>query len=243
MWCGCGGTKRTWSRTPSSSISACSAATSPSPSWPLAPPTISSSASGRRSCGQRPHRDVGCLQRLDAADEQQHRRVDGQVERTAGATAFAGREERVLDAGRDDLDATLRVAVQAAELALLLGAADADGVGAGDDLVLGAVAPLGLVVAALGLHLGQRVERADERDVELVLDAVRDQAAEEVVGVHDVGRAIVLQVVDDRGRRTRRARVGSCSLARSNGPAVTCTTRWPGSTSTTSGWSALVRRV
>jgi|CXWK01.1.fsa_nt_gi hypothetical protein len=37
--------------------------------------------------------------------------------------------------------------------------------------------------------------------------------------------------------------LGSCSLARSKGPAGTCTTRWPGSTTTTSGWSALVRRV
>jgi hypothetical protein len=139
---------------------------------------------------KRSHCDVGCLQRLDAAHEQQHRGIHRQVEGTAGAAALAGCEERMLHARGNDLDATLRVAVQAAELALLLGAADADGVGAGDDLLLGTMAPLRLQVAAFGLHLGQRVERADERDVELVLDAMRNQAAEEVVGVHHVGRAI-----------------------------------------------------
>ncbi len=43
-----------------------------------------------------------------------------QLERGAGAGLVAGREERVLDARRDDLDAALRIAVEAPELALLL---------------------------------------------------------------------------------------------------------------------------
>lgn len=103
----------------------------------------------------------------------------------------------MLHARGNDLDATLRVAVQPAELALLLGAADADGVGAGDDLLFGTMAPLRLQVAAFRLHLGQRVKRADERDVELVLDSMRNQAAEEVVGMHHVGGRFVLEVVDD----------------------------------------------
>ena len=145
---------------------------------------------------QRPHRDIGCLQGLDATDEEQHRCVQRQIERTTRAAALAGREERVLDAGCDDLDATLRVAVEPAELAFLFGAADADGVGTADDLVLGAMPPLRFEVAALRFHLGQRVERADERDVQLVLDAVRNQATEEVVGVDDIRRRVVLEVVD-----------------------------------------------
>ena len=102
--------------------------------------------------------------------------VARQAERVAGAAPVAGGEEGVLDAGGDDLDAPGRVAVQPAELALLLGAADADRVGAADDLGLGALAPQRLEVAALGLDPGQRVERGDERQVELVLEAVADDA-------------------------------------------------------------------
>ena len=104
----------------------------------------------------------------------------------------------MLDTGRDDLDPARRLAVQAAELALLLGAADADRVGATDDLGLGSFAPFRLEIAAFGLHLGQGVERADERQVELVLDAMRDESAEPVVGVQHIGGRVVLDVVDHR---------------------------------------------
>ena len=147
--------------------------------------------------GERTHRDIGALQRLDAPDEQQHRTIEwaGRARLRAPA-AIARREERVLDSGRDDLDPARGLAVEAEELALLLGAADADRVGAADDLGLGALAPLGLEIAALGLHLGERVERADERQVELVLDAVADEAAEPVVGVQHIGGRVVLDVVD-----------------------------------------------
>ena len=69
------------------------------------------------------------------------RAVDRQPDGAAGAAAVAGREEGVLDGRRDDLDAPGRVAVEAAELALLLRAADADRVAAADDLGLGPVAP------------------------------------------------------------------------------------------------------
>ena len=147
---------------------------------------------------QRPDRHVGPLQRLDPTDEQDHRHVGRADRAQPGAALVARREEGVLDAGRDDLDPTLRVAVQPAELLLLLDAADADGVGAVDQLGLGAVAPAGFRVAALGLDPGQRVERRHERDVEGVLDAVGDDAAQPVVGVDDVGAAV--------WRRCRRAR-------------------------------------
>ncbi len=94
----------------------------------------------------------------------------------------------MLDAGSDDLDAALRVAVQPAELAFLLGTADQDCVGAADDLAFGAVAPLGFEVAAFRLHSGERVKGADEGNVELMLQAMRDETAEEIVGVQHVGR-------------------------------------------------------
>ena len=53
-------------------------------------------------------------------------------------------EEGVLDARSDDLDAAARVAVEATELLLLLDAAHTDGVGALDDLGLGAALGQGL---------------------------------------------------------------------------------------------------
>jgi hypothetical protein len=107
----------------------------------------------------------------------------------------------VLHPGRDDLDASLRVAVETSELLLLLDAAHADRVGAVDQLGLGSVTPAGLGVAALGLHAGDRVERRHERDVEDVLDAMRGHfAAQPVVGVHDVGAAVGQQVLEHAGR-------------------------------------------
>ena len=151
---------------------------------------------GSSEGGKRPDRHVGTLERLDPSDEQQHRSVGRQLERGACAGLVAGREERVLDTRRDDLDAALRIAVEAPELALLLGAADADRVGARDDLGLGPVAPDRLRVAALGLDASERVERRDERDVEDVLEAVGDDAAEPVVGMNDVGAAVGLQVLE-----------------------------------------------
>ena len=94
--------------------------------------------------GERPHGDIGALQRLDATDEQQHRRHRWAGRARCVPRRVAGREEGVLDARRDDLDLAGRLAVQPAELALLLGAADADRVGAADDLGLGTFAPLRL---------------------------------------------------------------------------------------------------
>ncbi len=110
--------------------------------------------------------------------------------------AIAGREEGVLDTGSDDLDVSGGVAIQASELALFLGAADADRIGATDDLGFGTLAQLRFEVAALGLHLGEGVKRTDEREVELVLDAMPDETAEPVVGVQHVGGRVVLDVVD-----------------------------------------------
>ena len=70
----------------------------------------------------------------------------------------------------------------------------------------------GLGVAALRLDPGERVERRHERDVEDVLDAVGDDAAEPVVGMDDVGAAVGLEMgehtvgelVEDVGERLLR---------------------------------------
>ena len=200
MWCGCGATNRTRSATPSSAARRRAAAASASPSTPLAPPTMTSTASGmRRQRGEGADGHVGRLQRLDAPDEQDDRPVDGQPDGAPRAGPVAGGEEGVLDGRRDDLDAPGRVAVQAAELALLLRAADADGVAAADDVGLGPVAPRRLEVAALGLDPGQRVERRHERHVEGVLEAVPDDAAQPVVAVDDVDAR-----ARRRGARARR---------------------------------------
>ncbi len=110
--------------------------------------------------GQRAHRDVEALERLDPADEEQHRLV-AQAERTAGAPLVAGREERVVHAGRDELDPIGRRAVVVDEIVGLDRVGGGDGVGAPDDRGLG----VGPLVPArdrprLGLHPGEGVEGA-----------------------------------------------------------------------------------
>ena len=209
-------------------------ATSASPSTPLAPPTTTSSASSRRTWAIAATATSGALSGWIRPTNSTTGRSAGRPTARRAPLPVAGREEGVLDGRRHDLDRAGGVAVQAAELALLLRAADADGVAAADDLRLGPVPPRRLEVAALGLDPGQGVERRDERQVEVVLEPVADHAAQPVVAV------------DRRRRRARRAGArgrravnsssssASASFGRSNGPAGTCTTRWPGST-TTSG--------
>ena len=60
---------------------------------------------------ERPDRDVGAFERLDAPDEQQHRNVGGQVDRSASTAAITGSEEGPFDPGRDDLDLSLWIEV------------------------------------------------------------------------------------------------------------------------------------
>ncbi len=59
--------------------------------------------------GERPDRNVGALERLDAPDEQQQRTIEIEAERSASTGLVARGEERMLDARRDDLESTLRV--------------------------------------------------------------------------------------------------------------------------------------
>ena len=197
------------SATPSSSASSSAFAASASPSGPLGPPTTTSCACWPTQLGQRADGDVETLERLDAADEQQHRRsVEPVPERRAGPEAVAGREEGVDHAGRDDLDAVGRRAVERHELLRLGRARRGDRVGAIHDLGLGLDPALGLGVAGLGLHPGQRVERRHQRNVELVLEPVAGHARQPVVGVDgvdvvrapQVGEHAVGELVDDFGQ-------------------------------------------
>ncbi len=138
--------------------------------------------------GERADREVGALQPLDPPDEQQHpRRVD--AEPLARRVAVAGKEDVVVDAGRHDFDAIERGVVQRCELRALVVRRREHQVGARDHFVLDPRAVLGVVVdAGFGLHPGERVERRDEREVELVLQPVRDRAREPVVAVQHVDR-------------------------------------------------------
>ena len=73
--------------------------------------------------GERAHRDVESLQRLDASDEQEHRMGRRGPSAVRATLAMTGREERVVDTWRRDLDPTRRRAVEAFELRSFLGAA------------------------------------------------------------------------------------------------------------------------
>ena len=105
----------------------------------------------------------------------------------------------MLHTGSDDLDPTLGIPVQPAELLLLGVATHTDRVGTTDDLRLGDLAPQRLGIAALGLHPGERVERRHERHLEVVLESMADHPAQPVVGVDDVGLFVLLDLVEDTG--------------------------------------------
>ena len=131
-------------------------------------------------------------QRLDTSDEQEH----GWSPRSrCGARRRCRARKSVVDARRHDLDPTRRRAVEAFELRSFLSAAREDRVGATDDLDLRAHAALWLLVARLGLHPSQRVERRDERQAELVLEPVPSQPRQPVVRMDDVGAPARFEVV------------------------------------------------
>ena len=136
--------------------------------------------------GQRPNRNVGTLERLDAPDEQEHRSVEVESERSTRSGLITRSEERVLDAWGDDLEAALWVAVVEAELIGFLVATHADGVSAVHDLGLGTITPWRFGVPMRGLHPSKGVECGDERHVELVLQPMPDHAAEPVVAVDHI---------------------------------------------------------
>ena len=108
-----------------------------------------------------------------------------------------GREERVVDARRHDLDAARASRRRGGRAARPPRCSDAR-IASEQPMTSASAshAALRLRVAGLGLHPGQRVERGDERQPELVLEPVPGQARQPVVGVDDVGAAW-----SPRGRR------------------------------------------
>ena len=131
-------------------------------------------------------REVDALERLDPSDEQQHG-MCVEAERAAGSHPIAGREQGAIDALRNDHDPLRIGAVVAHELlAFLVGCRD-DEIGAPYDLGFDPGSQGDLVVeAGGGAHAVERVERGDERQIELVLEPVADRARYPVVGVQEV---------------------------------------------------------
>lgn len=137
--------------------------------------------------------DVGGLERLDAADEQQHDRVLRHPDDAAGGGAVSRGEAVEIDTGRDDEGAVGVGAVEPDQLTgLLVGVRDQP-VGLGDDLFLADHTGAGLRSVALGqrlvLDLGERVRGVDERDAPAVAGEPADLAGEPVVRVDDVVEA------------------------------------------------------
>ena len=138
--------------------------------------------------GKRLDGDVRALEGLDAPDEQHQTPVLGQPEGPAGLGTVARPEEGVVDARRDDADAAGVAAVERGDLVGLDRARRQHGVGALDDvrLRLGpAMGHVGVDLFGHGFSLDpvERVERANERQLELVLDHVAGQPRQPVVGV------------------------------------------------------------
>ncbi len=103
----------------------------------------------------------------------------------------------MIDTWWHDLDAPGSRSVEALELRGFLGAAREDRVGAADDLDLGAHAALGLLVARFGLDASEGVKGRDEREPELVLQAVSREARQPVVRMDDVSAPAGFDVVAD----------------------------------------------
>ena len=139
--------------------------------------------------GQRLDGHVGALERLDAPDEEEEAAVERETEGAPGLGPVPGTEEGVVDARRHDPDAPGVAAVERGDLVGLDAARGQDGVGALDDGRLGLGPPVrhvGLDLFGHGLRLDpvERVEGADQRQVQLVLDHVARQPGQPVVGVH-----------------------------------------------------------
>ena len=154
---------------------------------------------GAAELGQGLDGGIGALERLDPADEEEEPAIEREPEGPAGLGPVARPEEGVVDPEGDDADAAGVGAVERGDLLGLDAARGQHGVGAVDDRRLGLGPPVGHVGLDLfghrfGLDPVQRVERADERQVELVLDDMAGEPGEPVVGVHR-GEGAVLVVV------------------------------------------------
>ena len=143
----------------------------------------------RDRLGERPHRDVGPLVRLETPDEQREPKAR-EMEPVARGRALAREEDRVVHAGWHDPDVVGIGPVEPHELGRLRRRRSQDPVGPGDHPLLagqarrrlGRLAPSERVV----LDLAERVERGHEGQAEDVLRRVADPPREPVVAVQDV---------------------------------------------------------
>jgi hypothetical protein len=134
--------------------------------------------------------DVGRLERLDAADEEEDEGVLGGADGAAGGGAVAGGEPVEVDAGRDDEGARGVGAVVADQLpSLLVGVGDQP-VRLGDHLLLADDPRPRLRSVAVGqrlvLDLRERVRGVDERHAPPVPGQPAHLAGQPVVRVNDV---------------------------------------------------------
>ncbi len=150
--------------------------------------------------------DVGRLEGLDAADEEQHEGVLGHADRAPGGGAVTRGEPVEVDARRDDEGAGGVGAVVVDELARLFVGVGDEPVGLVDHLLLADHAGAGLGTVAVGqrlvLDLGEGVRRVDQRDAPPVAGQPADLAGEPVVRVDDVvvaGLVLGLLAQDGRG--------------------------------------------
>ena len=150
----------------------------------------------------------------------------------------------MVHARRHDLDPVALGAVEIDELLALVRGRGEHQVGAVDRLLLDPRPPGGIVVdPGVGLHARQRVERRDQRNVELVLQPVPERAGDPVVGV----QRVVAQVLGARGGRASPSASGSMrsmSVVLRHRLRRTRRSRWttrkPGSISTTVGLAGMV---
>ena len=145
---------------------------------------------GPQQLGRGAQHDVGTLQRLDPAGEDQHHRVGGQAEPTARGTGRAGPEHRQVHARADRLHLPGPGAVQLDQLARLFCGVGDQPVGGRHDLALAADPDrgLGAVTAGQGqvLDLAQGVHGLDEGDPPPLRRDGRDLAGQPVVRVQQV---------------------------------------------------------
>ena len=143
------------------------------------------------------HRDVGPLERLDATDKEEERTGVGQAERSTGLGVVPRSEIGVVDTERHDAHTIGRRAVERGDLVGFHAARREHRVRTSDDLGFGLGSPmreigLDLFWTGLGLHPIERVERTDERKVQLMLDDVAGEPRQPVVGVDGLERAALI---------------------------------------------------
>ncbi len=153
---------------------------------------------------ERLDRGVGALQRLEAADEEEHL-LAGEPQGGLGCLAVARSERGVVDSGGDDVDALGVGGIEVDQPFPLIGGGGHDRIRLGDDPRLSSEPAVGLdrlaAGAALVLHAPQRVEGVDEGDAPPGREDRGDPPGQPVVAVDQVvAHASGLDLVEKVGR-------------------------------------------